>query len=304
MPELQVRIALPYYLRISQGEYETGKAGESLQVVAPQLVENEPPRTSIQARFTHDEIADADGIQRLKIRDADQLLWRTNRLLRWYRSVTRRADVSELTRAQASPFSFEVLVGAFDPAWSTPLPFEGGGPQPLPLPPAELNDRVSAGLGSGNEPDVAELFILDAESALHQGRFRETVLFCWSTIDSVFNRKYDALVRVALAAEWAQAREFFTGGDFGLKNKMSAALYLVANRSLFREPNNFWQKLSESYNKRNTIIHRGANANEDEARQAIDVAQCIVSTMNSIAVPEPPPAAPAVIVPPPQAAPG
>ena len=164
MPELQVSIALPYYLRIAQGKYETGQAGDSLRVVDPQLVENEPPRTSIQAHFTHADTVDANEIQRLKTRDADQLLWRTNRLLRWYRSVTHRADVLELTRAQASPFRFAVTADAADPAWNALLPFEGGGPVPLPLPPDELTGRVQAGLASGNEPDVAELFLLDAAS--------------------------------------------------------------------------------------------------------------------------------------------
>jgi hypothetical protein len=147
---------------------------------------------------------------------------------------------------------------------------------------------------------VAELFLLDAERALHQGRFREAVLFAWSTIDSVFNRKYDALVGVALAGELAAARDFFTGVDFGLRNKMTAALYLVARRSLYREPGDFWERLTVSYAKRNGIIHRGENTSEDEARQAIAVARQVVEVMNAIPVPAsaagdevaPPPAAP------------
>ncbi len=90
-------------------------------------------------------------------------------------------------------------------------------------------------MASGNEPEVADLFLLDAELAIHEGRFREAVLFCWSTIDATFNRKYDQLVDSKLTGEWAEARSFFKGVDFGLKNKMSAALYLVSGRSLFRE---------------------------------------------------------------------
>ena len=82
----------------------------------------------------------------------------------------------------------------------------------------------------------------------------EAVLFCWSTIDSTFNREYDKLVDSKLDNEWAEAREFFKGVDFPLKKKMSAALYLVSGRSLFREPGDLWQRLSSSYNKRNGII--------------------------------------------------
>ena len=78
------------------------------------------------------------------------------------------------------------------------------------------------------------------------------------------------------------ARDFFKGVDFGLKNKMSAALFLVGGRSLFREPGDLWQRLSNSYNKRNGIIHRGENANEDEARSALDIARKIVAIMSDL----------------------
>ncbi len=111
------------------------------------------------------------------------------------------------------------------------------------------------------------------------------MLFCWSTIDSVFNRKYDQLAEAALVGEWAYARDFFTGHDFGLRNKMSAAMHLIANRSLFREPGELWANLSDSYGKRNRIIHQGENANEDEAVLALDVARRVVDLMNSIPIP-------------------
>ena len=117
---------------------------------------------------------------------------------------------------------------------------------------------------------------------VHQGRFRETVLFCWSTIDSVFNRRYGALVDAALLDEWGEARDFFKGLDFKLRNKMMPGMHLVANRSLFREPGDFWQRLSASYSKRNAIIHRGENASEDEATQAVAVARQIVRIMRGV----------------------
>src|SRR4051812_2382997 len=100
MPDLHVSIVLPYYLRLAAGEDETGQAGEELQVIAPELVEEIPPQTQVRAHFTHADLADENAIQRQKARDADQLLWRTNRLLRWYRTITHRADMLELTRAQ------------------------------------------------------------------------------------------------------------------------------------------------------------------------------------------------------------
>jgi len=108
------------------------------------------------------------------------------------------------------------------------------------------------------------------------------VLFCWSTIDSVFNRRYEALVDAALAGEWGEGRDFFKGLDFKLRNKMSAGMHLFVNRSLFREPGDLWQRLSASYSKRNAIIHRGENATEDEATQAMDVARRIVQIMREV----------------------
>jgi hypothetical protein len=285
MPELQVSFILPYYLRVGASEYETGQAGEALQVIAPELLEGIAPQTRVFARFTHDDSADQNVIQRQKARDADNLLFRTNRLLRWYRAVTHRADMVELTRAQASPFTFVVMAGPADAAWGTPLQYEGAGQAPPAMTGEQITNRIRDALVTGNEPDVAELFLLDAERALNQGRFREAVLFCWSTIDSVFNRKFEALVKVVLAAEWADSRDFFTGVDFGIKNKMTAGLYLLAQRSVYREPANLWQSLVVSYTKCNRIIHHGQNANEDEARLAISVAQRIVAMMNGIAVP-------------------
>jgi hypothetical protein len=167
-------------------------------------------------------------------------------------------------------------------AWEEELSFESSPPKVLSEPSETITERVRTLLASGSEPEVADLFLLDAERAIHEGRFREAVLFCWSTIDSTFNREYDKLVDSKLDNEWAEAREFFKGVDFPLKKKMSAALYLVSGRSLFREPDDLWQRLSNSYNKRNGIIHRGESATEDDARRALEVALNVVKIMGAL----------------------
>jgi hypothetical protein len=284
MPEIRVHITLPYALRLAEGEYQTAHVGEMIRISGPPLEETSP-QTIVSATFQHGEFPDQNERQTVRAEDADRLLRRTNRMLRWYRAIHRRADITELTRAQASPFRFEV-VGPGDPTgWIDPIEYEEAGPTPLPLTIEELTDQVRDGLASGRDPEVDMLFLLDAEQALHQGRFREAVLFCWSTIDSVFNRKYDSLVDAALAEDWGDARTFFKGLDLGLKTKMSAGMRFVANRSLFTEPDDLWARMSDSYAKRNHIIHRWENATEDEARQAIEVARTIVAIMNSLAVP-------------------
>jgi hypothetical protein len=221
--------------------------------------------------------------ERLNYRQADQILGLTNRLLRCYRAITRDSTITELSRASASPFRFRIFSGGADPpAWESQLSYPADPLKVLPKRLATITNQVRSLLGTGNEPEVSTLFLLDAERALHDGRFRETVLFCWSTIDATFNRKYDELVDAKLTGEWTTARDFFKGVDFGLKNKMSAALFLVGGRSLFRETGDLWQKISNSYNKRNGIIHRGENANEDEARLALNVARKIVEIMSGL----------------------
>ncbi len=284
MPDLRVSVILPYYLRLGEGDYQTAQGGEVIHMRPPILEESSPPRTPLWAPFSLEDSADPDVIQRLRARCAEQLLTRINRLIRWYRAVSRRADITELTRAQVSPFEFAAIEVAPSPEWLAPLAYEQP-PPPVHLDAVQTTAAVREGLGTGRDPGVAELFLLDAERALHQGRFREAVLFCWSTIDSVFSRKYDLLVRAALDEEWATGRDFFLGHEFGMRNKMSAVLHLVANRSLFREPDNLWQRMTTSYNKRNDIIHRGENATEDEAHAALDVARRIVTVMNAIPAP-------------------
>jgi hypothetical protein len=284
MLEIRVSITLPYALGLAEGDYLTAQVGEIIRVSAPTL-EEPNPQTVISATFQNGENFDPDEKDRCRAQDADRLLRRANRLLRWCRAVIQQADIAELTRAQASPFRFEVVGPGDSEGWTKPIKYEEAQPTSLALTVEQFTDQVRDGLASGRDPNVDVLFLLDAERALRQGRFRETVLFCWSTIDSVFNRKYDLLVDAALAEDWGEARTFFKGLDLGLKTKMSAGMRFVANRSLFNEQDNLWARMSDSYAKRNHIIHRGENATEDEARQAIAVARAIIGIMNSIPLP-------------------
>ena len=285
MPLIRVSISLPYALGLPEGDYATVQApGDEPVSIGPAQLDEMQPQTILFTTFQHPDDLDPDQKERARVSDADRLLRRTNRLLRWYRAIRRRADISERTRAQTSPFRFD-LIGVGDPlGWTEPLRYEETGPVATNLTVVDLTNQVREGLSSGDDPRVEVLFLLDAERAVQQGRFREAVLFSWSTIDSVFNRQFDALVDTVLAGEWAGAREFFKGYDFGLRNKMSAGMRFVAGRSLFAEPNDLWARLSASYNKRNNIIHRGENATEDEARDALGVAQAVVRVMREVVI--------------------
>lgn len=293
MALIRVAVMLPYLLRLPSDQYRTGAEGGFL-ALSERYVEDVnglgAKYTVVSCEFDAPDYVTPEQRLARKKAEADRLLRRVNRLMRWYRSVTGQASLVELTRAQAGPFGF-TLSGTTQ-AWAAeepPLEFEN-------TPPLLSNrtsvqsvaDAVRQGLAGEADPEVAELFLLDAEQALRAGRFREAVLFCWSTIDSTFNIKYDALVDHALAGEWSEGRKWLKDTRFGLKNKMSAVMYLLADRSLFREPDGFWQKLSDSYSKRNRIIHQGETAQEADALSALEVAQAVVRIMNSItAAPSP-----------------
>jgi hypothetical protein len=239
-------------------------------------------RTSVSLRFDAPEPISEEEQEALKARYAQRLLREANRLLRWYRAVTQQTGIVELTRAEASPFEFtyeeDGAAWGGDPVFYAQESFSG-----IPDPMEDIATKVRAGLDDEKEPDVADLFLLDAEEARRTGRFRESVLFCWSTIDATFNRRYDALVDQALIDEPRPARDFFKsaggGTHFPLKHKMGAALYLLTGRTLTREP--WWEDLSASYAKRNAIIHAGEGADEADAERAIHVARQVVTTMRA-----------------------
>ena len=234
MPRLRISILSPYHLRLrgsehpsqlhsrEDREYMTRPDGWSvqLQLIAKVLVDYRSMLvTGVSAEFEPPATDDRDQQFKHRRRAAERLLADTNRLLRWYRAASKQAEIVELTRAQASPFRFEVLDGTDPTGWIDNITFESEGPRSLQVPIDDLTAAIRAGFERGGEPEVVDLCLLDAERAVHEGRFREAVLFCWSTIDAVFNRKYDQLVNAALAGELQSAREFFTGVNFGLKNK-------------------------------------------------------------------------------------
>ncbi len=301
MPRVQASIVLPYLLELEDGRYATGAVGAELaiQAVRPWSMRTStagplqreslsggseafPLESATIVTMTEDlpdtEVPDEQG--QLNARLADRLLLLTNRLIRAYRATSRNASITELSRAEASPFRFRVVgerEGDF--TWRAELIYGTTLPEVPAQAIASISERVRALMSSGREPEVADLFLLDAELAIHEGRFREAVLFCWSTIDATFNRKYDRLVETKLSGEWKEARDFFTGLDFRMRNKMSAGLFLLVGRSFFREPGDFWERLSRSYNRRNGIIHRGDSADEADARMALEVARRVVEIM-------------------------
>ena len=288
MATVRTSIHLPYLLALPPGEYPTPGVGGSLRLADGSVTNVDGTvegRTEASTLFDARDADNAEAQERQREVEADRLLRRVNRLLRWYRVATGQAAIIELTRAQASPFQF--IVEGTGAAWGgdATLEYEAAS---LPVPAkgsrASFGDTVRQGLGDGTDPDVAALNLLDAEYALSVGRFREAVLLCWGAIDSTFVRKFKRLVDDRLTDEWADGREFLKGIDFGLRHKMTTGLRFVAGRSLYTEPDGFWQDLSASYGLRNKIIHDGQIAHEDDAKLAIKVARKIVEITAALAV--------------------
>ncbi|HUO08945.1 MAG TPA: hypothetical protein VM008_11630 [Phycisphaerae bacterium] len=277
MPALEIACELPKGTYVPKGEYI--RLGQN-----PLVIENPAPSADegqSTASMAIEAPDDLDGERKVtfKVDSAQRLLCRVNFLLRWHRSVTQWATVREMTLAQASPFVF--LLAGTEEIW--------GGFDASPFPVSSFTDstkdtarRLKEGFSSGIEPPVEELLLLDARQALFEGRFREAVLFCWSTIDSTFSRRFDVLVDQRLGDEWAESRRFVKGLDFGLRHKMAVGLRMLTGRSLYREPNEFWGDLSTSYDRRNAIIHRGETADENDARLAVRVAEKIVEIMHQL----------------------
>ncbi|MGH7140432.1 MAG: hypothetical protein ACREHD_32255 [Pirellulales bacterium] len=282
MPDVRVAIRVPYLLLLPDDDYQTPAVGGS--ILAREIIARDPStgreaaRTELSAVFACPWDSGDERAKQICVAQADGLLRRTNHLLRWYRTLSRQPHITELSRAQASPFSFTKQITENE--WCEPLKYEAA-PEPSPANIAELHDALREGLTSAAEPSVASLSLLDADYAIRTGRFREAFLFCWSAIDSTFSTKYEALVDKALAGEWADARRFFRGhADIPMRHRMSAVMHLVANRSLYREPA-LWDDLSRSYDHRNAIIHDGASATESDAELALSVAKRVVAIMDS-----------------------
>ncbi len=287
MPQIEIAFVVPYFLLLEDGEYPTGLDGKNylllLKAVDTAGDEAFPKRTQVSSRFEGTAVLESD-IQRLKFSQIEKLLQQTNRLLRWYRVTTGQAEVTELARAQASPYHFRIVKEEQNtsPIWTEPIIFEAS---PLPLGSGQtmqgVTQAVRTGLSGKNDPEVSGLFLLDAEQSLREGRFRETVLFCWSAIDSTFSQKYKTLVDSAIAG--ADERESFINfRNASMRYRMSAGLYFCTGFSLYEQPDELWVKLFGSYSKRNKIIHDGDSAQETDAELALLVARQVIKFLATL----------------------
>jgi hypothetical protein len=283
--DLSIEITLPYLLNLPEGEYQTSTIGRAIRLahVAPDA---STPRTvarmSVQVTGNPSEEQKQSEWTSLRKR----LLPDTNRLLRIYRVVAQNPSVIELSSIQASPFRQYERPAGGDEIESTPVTVNASSPGAFQLDDvavAQVLDRLK----SDKEPGVPDLFLLDAQYSIEQGRFREAVLFAWATIDSQFNSAYDTLVRDRLKEDYSEGRKQLLGFDVSLRTKMTVLLNLVAGHSLYISGKaRLWEQLSASYGKRNSIIHQGEIATQEDAERAVEVARWVIDEVDQIARPQ------------------
>lgn len=205
-----------------------------------------------------------------------------NFFIRWYRFVSHKTDVSELSLYAMSPFTFEITPETRHFVHE-PISWRKFAPRVHPLIPDLSIQDIQARLAEGNEPPVADLFLLDAAQAIDEGRFREAVLFSWAVIDSVFNQGYARLLDTRLKGDLTEGIDELKdprGGGLRLKTRMTVMMSLLANSSLKHE--SFWEDLSASYSKRNKIIHDGDVANQEDGQRAYEVARSVQVFMRTV----------------------
>ncbi len=287
MPQIEIAAVLPYFLRLENGDYPSQVGNRSylltLQDTSSRASNRaQEKRTQVSSIFDGNATSD-DEVQHIKTQEVERLLQQINRLLRWYRAVTGRATVTELPRAEVSPFRFRIVNGEENASltWNESILFEAS---PLPLDSGQTEQSVTQavrnGLAEKNDPAVSTLFLLDAKQASLDGRFREAVLFCWSAIDSTFDQKYKALA-ASIIKNKADYNSFVNFRDATMRYRMSAGLHFCTGQSLYDKPE-LWVNLFKSYTKRNSIIHDGDSAQETDAELALSVARQIVDFLDTL----------------------
>jgi len=203
-----------------------------------------------------------------------------NQLVRWYRYLSKDYLAIEVVREQISPIIATVFTK--DSSLSYEIDFRRPLPRPEFLTEEQLS-QLSANLRLRGTPPTSELLLLDAQEALAQYRYRETVLLAWSAMETIF----DPFIRERLLERFPDLN-FERGGagtnienDLHFLTRADVLLSLLTGFSLRVNTNPpFWDNLCASRSHRNEIIHRGGDAGEDEAKLAVKVTQQFIRTIN------------------------
>ncbi len=228
------------------------------------------------------EVDDAGTVDR-QSNLAEELLDLVNRLLRWYRYLTSDFAVTELTQTRVGYFHFRDESG--DPWGPQAGRWQLASPN-LAMDdvhdPEQTRDELLAALAGSDDPPVWHLLLADAQLALTEGRYRESVLHSWSAIESCFGYHYHrwARARTDLSSD---ERQGLVGRDMSLANQMTAGLRFVAGQSLHELLGDDWIQRRRSYQARNAIVHEGQAASIADAMGSVAFAQRVIEVVEQLA---------------------
>lgn len=292
MPIVRVSFTVPYLLALTKHSYKTGNDNPSkitLQPIDSITWSLAPANIGMVASCT---FKPADGLsedrkEAEKIKRAKILLAEVNRLLRWYRAAHCSPDTTELTLAQASPVRFTIGEMPDETDWAPQFEREADAPIAQNSEDvAKANEAIASGFASEKqEPLLADLLILDANHAVQSGLFRQAILLSWAAIEGTFHSKFDQLVKEFLPGniEWKEGSEWLTDSRFGLRHKMTVGMRSVVGMSMYEiMGSDKWQEVGQSYKCRNNVVHNGFTATEEDARQAVQVADYVYKALKKI----------------------
>ena len=286
--KIEIQFRLPYLLGLPEGEYQISPRQRILRITHPEMLyytTYEGPqqlscqnRSVVQMSFVISE--EPDSLEDEFKRCVGITLSDTNQLIRWYRYLSKDYRAIEVVREQVSPII--ATVSTEDSLLSYEIHFRRPLPRPELLTEEQLS-QLSANLRLRGTPPTSELLLLDAQEALTQYRYRETVLLAWSAIETIF----DPFIREKLLERFPDLN-FDRGGagvnienDLHFLTRADVLLSLLTDFSLRVNTNPpFWDDLCDSRSHRNEIIHRGGDAGEDEAKLAVNVTQQFIRTIN------------------------
>lgn len=287
---IEVVFRLPYRLVLPEGEYSTSPRRPPLQIAHPEVLDYTFADETGQldctgrsvVRMFHEVSLTVDTFDPELKRCIGITLSATNHFIQWYRFHTRHARAIEVVREQVSP----ILLNLFRGEERQTRVHQYYQPPRLPQPlTSEQLHRLNLDLSQRTGPQTEHLLLLDAQEALEQFRYREVVLLAWIAIEtclapflrvklleSLSDLSFD---RDSAGANFEQDLHFLTRAD--------ALLQLLTGFS-FRTgiTSAFWDQLRTSRGHRNDVVHRGGDANEPQARLAVEVAQVFVDQMDGL----------------------
>ena len=282
---VEVVFRLPYLIALPDGEYQISPRRRVLHLIHPQVLcyvigEREVSLScegNSVIRMFH-KIDEYEAILDKEIKRCIGITVNdTNRLIRWYRYRTGHYHATEVTQQEVSPIV--LFVHQDDEIFVHERDFRELTPELPPLAPEQI-EQIQNDIVQPVSPPTADLLLLDAQDALSKYRYRETILLAWIAIECAFDpfvrEKLLELIpdinfeRDSAGANIEQDLHFHTRADVLLK-----ALTGFSFRTETAPP--FWEQLRLSRRHRNDITHRGLDAQESEAQQAVEVAQEILS---------------------------